>query len=175
MYALHAMTKKKSQLSLLVLTIKVNIKKNKGCFSLRKRSAHWRNKSQRPLTEDGSLGATFGPAFCCVETVCFLLSALWWQLLFPQPNLSPFVWTPKVNHLHPHAPNPHEANPTPPPDPLSQRLCRKDAVVFAALVQGCSGGEVGTAFNTTKQSAGRRGKRHVSVACCKTVTRYMKC
>lgn len=93
--------------------------------------------------------------------------------LFPQPKLSPFVWTPKVNHLHPHPPNPHSADPTPPPSPLSQRLCRKDAVVFAALAQGCSAGEVGTAFNTTQQSAGRRGKRHVRVACCKTVTCYM--
>lgn len=96
---------------------------------------------------------------CCVETVCFLLLALWWLPLFAQPKLSPFVWTPKVNHLHPHPPNPHSADPNRPPNPLSQRLCRKDAVVFAALVQSCSGGEVGTAFNMTKHSARRRKKK----------------
>lgn len=54
---------------------------------------------------------------------------------------------PKVNHLH-HLPppslpslfSPHtltHIKPHPPLSPLSQRLCRKDAVVFAAPAWGC--------------------------------------
>lgn len=49
--------------------------------------------------------------------------------------------------------------PRPPHNPLSQRLCRKDAVVFAALAQGRSGGEVGAAFNTTKHSVSNAKQR----------------
>lgn len=66
---------------------------------------------------------------------------------------------PKVNHLHPPSPpssihtNP-QSWPHPPRSPLSQRLCRKDAVVFAAQAQGCLLGFMGgRGGGVTKEAA----------------------
>lgn len=68
---------------------------------LRTRSTH--TQSQCPHSGNRGPRATFGPAGCCVETVCFLLLAFDGYPCFPAKAL-PFVWTPKVNHLHPHPP-----------------------------------------------------------------------